>query len=78
MLAFRRNNETESLVCLYNLSPGSVRINVVGEAEIALMQAAERKKDKLTLGPNGFAFLSETAGQKLQVAYAGRPKRKPQ
>jgi hypothetical protein len=78
VLAFRRSNGAESLVCLYNLSPQSVRISLTGEAEIVLMQAAERKKDRLTLGPNGFAFLIEPEGQKLQVAYAGRPKRRPQ
>ncbi len=59
LLALRRRGTDESLVCLYNLSPGSIRVTLAGKADMPLSQAAERKKDRLVLGPNGFAVLAE-------------------
>jgi alpha-glucosidase len=75
LLAFRRRNDSESLVCLYNLSPNPVRITLTGEAETLLSQHAGRKKDKLMLGPNGFAVFAETAGTPLQVRFRGKSAR---
>jgi len=75
VLAFRRSNDSESLVCIYNLSPQPVKIGLAGEAELALSQAATRRKDKLELGPNGFAFLVE-GEDRLDVSFTSRVKRR--
>ena len=75
VLAFRRRKDAESILCLYNLSPEPVRVTVTGEGEMLLSQAAERKKDKLLLGANGFALIGE--GEKhLAVQFRGRAKRR--
>lgn len=76
VLAFRRATPDESLMCIYNLSPDSVKVTVAGEARVLLQQGAERKKDKLLMEPNGFAFLEEGEA-KLAVAFHGRAKRRP-
>ncbi len=73
ILAFRRSTGEESLVCIYNLSAQELKLAVVGEAEVALSQAAERKKDKLTLGPNGFVIYAE-GSERLNVEFKGRVK----
>ncbi len=73
VLAFRREGPGESLVCIYNLSPRAVRVTVRGEAEPLLAEAAERRKERLMLGPSGFAILAETAGR-LDVEFKGRGK----
>ena len=70
VLAFRRSGD-ERLVCLYNLSAETVKIGVAGEGEIALSQAATRRKDRLELGPNGFALLIEGEGG-VAVTFRGR------
>ena len=74
VLAFRRYDANQSLVCAYNLSPETVKVTLTGEAEMPLSQAAERKKDKLVLGPSGFALLVEKAGAPLRVEFKGRVK----
>jgi len=48
---------------------------VSGEGEMLLSQGAERKKDKLLLGANGFALLKE-GESKLAVQFRGRTKRR--
>jgi len=75
VLAFRRADEIESLVCIYNLSPETVKVTVTGEAETLLSQAAERVKGRLVLGANGYAVLKESEG-KLKVEFKGRLKRR--
>jgi alpha-glucosidase len=74
VLAFRRANKEQSLLCVYNLSPETVRMTVSGEATLALSQAAERKKDRLVLGPNGFAVFEE-GETRLKASFGGRVKR---
>ena len=76
VLAFRRFNAEDSLVCVYNLSPEPVKVTVRGEAQMRFWQHAERNNDKLVLGPNGFAFLKE-AETPLTVDFKGRLKRRP-
>lgn len=73
VLAFRRTDDVESVVCLYNLSPTTVKITVRGEGTLLLSQAAERRKEKVTLGPNGFAFIAEGT-EPLHVEFRGRYK----
>ena len=75
VLGFRRWTGAERLVCLYNLSPDPVRVTVAVAADMLLAQDAERRKDKLLLGPNGFAFLGES-GEGLSVKYRGGGKRR--
>jgi alpha-glucosidase len=72
VLAFRRYDANQSLVCVYNLSPETVKVTLTGEAEMPLSQAAERKKDKLVLGPSGFALLVEKVDAPLRVEFKGR------
>jgi alpha-glucosidase len=74
VLVFRRAGGGESLMCVYNLSPQTARVTVRGEAEMVLAEAAERKKDKLVLGPSGFAILAEAESARLQVEFKGRVK----
>ena len=76
LLAFRRSGEDEALVCLYNLSPAAIRLTLSGVGEPALSQAYERKKDRVTLGPNGFALLVEPGDRPLQVSFKGRGSRR--
>jgi alpha-glucosidase len=78
VLAFRRNDEIQSLVCIYNLSSRPVRVTLTGEAEMALSQAAERRKDKLVLGPSGFALLVEHDDAPLRVEFKGRVRARPE
>ena len=73
VLAFRRSAAGESLVCIYNLSPTSVKVTLRGEGEMLLSQAAERRKDRLTLGPNGYALIAEGAAP-LHVEFRTRRK----
>jgi len=75
VLAFRRSKDEKTILCVYNLSPEPVRVTVSGEGEMLLSQGAERKKDKLLLGANGFALLKE-GESKLAVQFRGRTKRR--
>jgi hypothetical protein len=52
-------------------------VTLTSEAEMPLAQAAERKKDKLVLGPNGFAVMIESTDAPLRVEFKGRVKAKP-
>jgi alpha-glucosidase len=78
VLAFRRSDENQSLVCIYNLSSRPVRVTLTGEAEMPLSQAAERRKDKLVLGPSGFALLVEHDDAPLRVEFKGRVRARPE
>ena len=63
-------------MCVYNLSPETVKVTLTGEAGMPLSQAAERNKDKLVLGPSGFALLVENADAPLRIEFKGRVKAK--
>lgn len=59
VLAFVREAEKTAILCLYNLSAQSLTLKVQGAGEvIGPSQAVARKGQILTLGANGFAFLS--------------------
>jgi alpha-glucosidase len=77
VLAFRRRAGTESLLCIYNLSPDPVRVGMTGEGGFALSQAAERKRDKLVLGASGYAIMAEPADAPLRIDFRrrARPRR---
>ena len=70
VFAFRRDGEADHLLCVFNLSPGTVRVAIKGAGEILRSQAASFEKSKLVLGPNGFAVL-DLPGP-VEVAFRGR------
>jgi alpha-glucosidase len=74
VLAFRRSGGGESLVCLYNLSAATVKLRLSGEASMPFAHDAERRKDRLALGPNGYAILAE-GESRVHVEFAARPRR---
>lgn len=78
VLAFRRMGETESLVCLFNLAPETVRVTVTGaEAPpLPISQGAQLGRTRLTLEANGFALFSEAPGSgSLHIKFNRRPRR---
>ncbi len=73
VLAFRRTAESGKMLCVFNLSPQVVTVTVVGLADAvapeAVSERASRKGRRLTLGPNGFAFIPEAAGAESKVTF---------
>ena len=74
LLAFRRSDSDESLVCVYNLSAENLEIGLEGDADIALSQGAERLKGKLILHANGFVIFKEREENRLQMQFKRRGK----
>ncbi len=78
VLAFRRTKEAGGMLCLFNLSPHVVTVTVAGLAEGAALEAmserATLRRQRLTLGPNGFAHIAEPAGATAVVRFGGRRK----
>ena len=72
VLAFRRANKEQSLVCIYNLSAEALNVTVKGEADVGLAQGIERRKGKLTLMPNGWAIFTERSDTPLRLAFKRR------
>jgi alpha-glucosidase len=77
VLAFRRTGESANMVCIFNLSAEPLTVTLTGladgEAPEALSQGATLGRNKLALGPNGFAFFAETAGNAaIEVKFARR------
>jgi alpha-glucosidase len=59
VLAFTRGGE---VLCIFNLSPESHTVRVEGAGEPAVSGSSERKGERLTLHPNGFAIM-EVVGE---------------
>ncbi len=59
VLAFARGDD---LACVFNLSPQAVTLAVEGRIADGPHQAADLREGRLTLGPNGFAFLAPDGG----------------
>jgi alpha-glucosidase len=77
VLAFRRTGESANMVCIFNLSAEPLTVTLTGladgEAPEALSQGATLGRNKLALGPNGFAFFAEAAGNAaIEVKFARR------
>ena len=76
VLAFRRSSPEGNLVCVFNLSPEVLTVTVTGLADDAVPESASEraslKRQKLTLGPNGYAFIGEAAGAAAVVKFSGR------
>ncbi|GAA3868390.1 alpha-glucosidase [Celeribacter arenosi] len=67
ILAFTRTAATETLTCVFNLSPDTHTFSLKGEAQIAHGAAAGLDGAKLTLDGNGFAYLSHKSGLKISA-----------
>ncbi|MBN9316874.1 MAG: DUF3459 domain-containing protein [Devosia sp.] len=78
LLAFRRlasKASNETLTCLFNLSAEPVTVTLTGGEGVEPLEishGAERRKSKLRLAANGFAFF-DTA--EMKVAFGGKRKR---
>ena len=76
VLAFRRTSEAGKFICAFNLSPHVQTVTLAGLAgEAAIEPISERasaKKSRLTLGPNGYAFIAEPAGSTVKVRFTGK------
>jgi alpha-glucosidase len=75
VLAFRRANKDESLVCIYNLSAETLNVKVEGDADIGLAQGIERLKGRLTLHANGWAIFTEHSDNPLRIEFKRRAKK---
>ncbi len=75
VLAFRRSNKDESLVCIYNLSAETVNVTCEGDADTGLAQGVERLKGKLTLYANGWIVLNERGDNPLRIDFKRRAKK---
>lgn len=69
VLAFRREAESDRLLCVYNLSPAPVTATLGGRAVLTGPSAATLTGATLTLPANGFAFLEEdgAGGAEIKV-----------
>ncbi|MDR3476172.1 MAG: alpha-amylase family glycosyl hydrolase [Devosia sp.] len=80
VLAFRRLAETGNFIGVFNLSPAVETVTIKGLAEDAMPEGvserASLRRQKLTLGPNGFAFLPEPAGSRAALVKFGGRRRK--
>ena len=76
VLAFRRSSPGGNLVCVFNLSPEVLTVTVTGLPDDAVPESvserASLKRQKLTLGPNGYAFIGEAVGAGAVVKFSGR------
>jgi alpha-glucosidase len=66
VLAFRRSAESGNMLCVFNLSPQALTVTVAdlapeGQPE-GVSGRAVLKGRRLTLGPNGFAFIADASG----------------
>jgi alpha-glucosidase len=77
VLAYRRASAEGNVVCIFNLSADALTVTFEGLTDggalAPISTGASTKRNKLTLGPNGFAFFTEPAGQApLAVKFNGR------
>ena len=72
VLAYRRASATESLLCIFNLSPKPLTVKIEGDAADAFSQGAARRGGRLTLEGSGFAIFTEMPRAPLTVSYARR------
>lgn len=79
LLAFRRQVEGQSLVCLFNLSATPIEVRLAASGEVRLdpiSEGAELGRRALGLAANGFAILEEAAGSAALELSFGRGKRR--
>lgn len=69
VLAYRRSDGNDSLVCAFNLSAETRSLSVKGRGQLdPISQGATIAGKELTLAANGFAIIAETGGQ-VSVKY---------
>jgi len=72
VLAFRRFSPDAEMVCVFNLSPRPLTLTTRGKGTLAFWQAAQMGEKTLDLGPNGFAWITQTPGRTaFRVGFAG-------
>jgi alpha-glucosidase len=71
LLAFTRNCEDKKLACVFNLTKDVHSIALKDAAEVYHGQAAKLTKETLTLGGNGFAYLSHAGAVPISVHTSG-------
>jgi alpha-glucosidase len=76
VLAFRRTGQGESIVCIFNLSPDTLRVTIEGDAEVVIARGAVRAKARLTLEGNGFVYFKEAPEEARLALKFNRRKRK--
>ena len=72
VLAFRRFSDTETMLCIFNLSAEPLEVTLSGGKDgtlASLSSNASLSGTSLALGPNGSAFVSLPAGSKAKVKY---------
>jgi len=72
VLAFRRFSDTETMLCIFNLSAEPLDVTLSGSRDgtlASLSSNASLSGTSLALGPNGSAFVSLPAGSKAKVKY---------
>ena len=72
VLAFRRFSDTETMLCIFNLSAEPLAVTLSGGKDgtlASLSSNASLSGTSLALGPNGSAFVSLPAGSKAKVKY---------
>jgi alpha-glucosidase len=70
VLAFTRGG---SVLCVFNLSPLRCEVVVTGAGPAMIGEAAERRGERLALGPNGFAIMPvEGAAMVADIGGTGR------
>ena len=75
VLAFRRTGESGNLVCIFNLSPDTIRVTIEGEAEVVIARNTVRAKSRLTMEGNGFVYFREAPEAPIGLKF-NRRKRK--
>ena len=76
VLAFRRTAESGDMVVVFNLSAEPLTVTVTGAETVEeISQGATLGKNKLALGPNGFAFIRDAGEVPVDVKFARRGKK---
>jgi len=68
ILAFTRVAEEETLTCVFNLSPDPHVFNLTWDVSANFANEAKLENDTLTLGGNGFAYLSHETDFTIAIA----------
>ena len=76
VLAFRRTAESGNMMVVFNLSAEPLTVTVTGAETVEeISQGATLGRNKLALGPNGFAFIKDAGETPVDVKFARRGKK---
>jgi alpha-glucosidase len=76
VLAFRRSQGDEKLLCIFNLSAETLKVTFDGDAQMGLGHSISWLKGKLTLEANGWGIFSEKGENPIRIDFKRRA-RKP-